>query len=194
MNEFTDYFNETQSIFLLLWRGSRNFPYIFVIMLLGIPLLFIVLLSYILLGTDYIETNSQKLIIILISSLIFVLILFLGILFRQFKTRITKEGIFVEFKPYPWKPKFYSWENIEKAYIEKDVDERYHYTQDYPRGKTYSYAMFGGSLPHFNKGDISFRVMSPHDLVLVLKDGKKCYIGTHEPEELERVLRKAGKS
>lgn len=94
-------------------------------------------------------------------------------------TRIEVDGIYVQFYPFHFKPLFFPWEKIHKAYV-----------------RTYSpLGEYGGwGLRYgFSKGK-AYNVWGSKGLQLELVDGKKVLIGTQRAEELESALKKWGKA
>jgi len=117
--------------------------------------------------------SDMTLIIITVSILLITSVL----LSLKLITLINKDGIFVRFHPIQLKRKYFSWDEIEQAYIRK-----YNAVLEYG-GWGYRWALR-------NK---AYNVSGNIGLQLVLKNGKKILIGTNNPEELTEVVRKLGK-
>lgn len=92
-------------------------------------------------------------------------------------TYICTDGIYIRYPPLQSAVSFFSWENIDCVYLRK-----YNPLLEYggwgikigPMGRVYS-------------------VSGTIGLQLVFKDGSKLLIGTHQPEEMARVLQRMGK-
>ena len=97
----------------------------------------------------------------------------------RLRTRITQEGIYVQFWPFHWKALFFPWEKIEKAYVRS-------YS---PMGEYGGWGLRYG----FSKGK-AYNVWGCKGLQLEFSDGKKLLIGTQRPEELENTLQEAGRN
>lgn len=95
------------------------------------------------------------------------------------KTDIKEEGIFVQFFPFHFKPKFFPWEDILAAYVRK-----------YKPLKEYG---GWGIRQSLSKGGKGYNVSGNMGLQLVFKDDKKLLIGTKKPLEVTQVLEQLGK-
>jgi hypothetical protein len=96
----------------------------------------------------------------------------------RLQTRIDEDGIYVQFRPFHFRPLFFPWEKIDRANV-----------------RTYSpLGEYGGwGLRYgFSKGR-AYNVWGSKGLQLELADGKKVLIGTQRAEELENALLKRGK-
>jgi hypothetical protein len=97
----------------------------------------------------------------------------------QLKTNISKEGVSVQFLPFHWKPKLYSWDSISTIEIRK-----------FSPIKEYG----GWGIKYgWNGQGISYTVSGSIGLQLVLKSGKKILIGTHKEVEIKEVLKQLKK-
>ena len=96
-------------------------------------------------------------------------------LLSKMETFITEEGIYVKYFPLLLKTKFYSWDNIQAAYIRKYSPMR----------------EFGGwgVKYSFGSGKV-YNVYGNRGLQLIFQDGKKILIGSNRVEELEDILKK----
>lgn len=107
------------------------------------------------------------------------MVLFVLFSILQLKTHISKEGVSVQFLPFHWKPKLYSWDSISTIEIRK-----YSPIQEYG-GWGIKYG-WGGQ-------GISYTVSGSIGLQLTLKNGKKVLIGTKKGEEIKAVLQQFNK-
>ena len=99
--------------------------------------------------------------------------------FLKLKTRIDENGIQFQFISLQLKPKFISWDEINKASIRK-----YDAITEYG-----GWGIKGGALWRKSKG-VAYNVKGDIGLQLELKNGKKLLIGTQKPDEIKRTLKK----
>lgn len=102
--------------------------------------------------------------------------IFLFVLFNllQLRTKISKEGISVQFLPFHFKPKFFAWEDISKVEVRS-----YRPIMEYG-GWGLKYGWGGQGM--------SYTVSGTKGIQLYLKNGKKILIGTRKGEELEQLF------
>ena len=103
------------------------------------------------------------------------LLLTVVLLLSNLQTVITGEGIYVRFRPFHFKSRFYAWEDIAEAYVRK-----YSPLREYG-----GFGLRGGW-----KSGTAYNVSGSIGLQLVLENGRKILIGTGRAEELESVLKK----
>ncbi len=104
-------------------------------------------------------------------------------------TYINNEGVFFRYSPYHFRYQFYAWNNISRIYV-----RHYHPIREYGgRGMRMSRWHFTGKTVHFNRS-IAYTIGGKTGLQIELKNGKKILIGTQQPDELNRVLIKLGKT
>ena len=121
------------------------------------------------------EAIASETLWITISAAVFVSILFVWMAFGlRLKTHIDERGIEYQFKGFHLKPKFISWEQLEKAYV-----RTYHPLSEYGGW---------GIRGSFGKDSMAYNVKGNKGLQLQFKDGKRLLIGTQTPEPLERVI------
>jgi hypothetical protein len=108
--------------------------------------------------------------------LVFGLTLLICLLFISFKltTKITKEGIYVQFFPIHFKPQFYSFVTIQKIN-----------TRNY--SALMEYGGWGIRQGFFGKGK-ALTTGGNEGLQLEFKNGKKLLIGTRKTDEINRIL------
>jgi len=111
-------------------------------------------------GTAHSLFDFFPIIIIVIITLLF--------WFLKLETKIKDDGIYIRFFPVIIKPKFYSWDALEKAYVKK-----YNPLLDY-----------GGWGIRFGAYNVSGNI----GLQLIFKTGKQLLIGTQEPDKIEAIL------
>jgi hypothetical protein len=106
------------------------------------------------------------------------LTLLICLLFISFKltTKITKEGIYVQFFPIHFKPQFYSFETMQKIN-----------TRNY--SALMEYGGWGIRQGFFGKGK-ALTTGGNEGLQLELKNGKKLLIGTRKTDEINHILGK----
>lgn len=107
------------------------------------------------------------------------IILFGFYLLLKLETKITELGILVQFKPFHFKPKVYSWDEISKVEV-----------------RTYRPIMeYGGWGLKYGWGGqgLSYTVSGTTGLQLHLKNGKKILIGTQREAELTHILTQLNK-
>ena len=96
----------------------------------------------------------------------------------QLHTRIHKDGIYVRFRPFHLKYRFYPWEKLVKVYV-----------------RSYSpiteYGGWGIRLGFFGRGK-AYNISGNMGLQLELDSGKRILIGTQKPVELEDALKNSG--
>ena len=92
----------------------------------------------------------------------------------QLETRINSDGVYVRFFPFQLAEKFYPWSNIDKAYVRK-----------YKPIMEYGGWGLRTGLSGKNK---AFNISGNMGLQLVLLNGNKILIGTHNATELEEWL------
>jgi hypothetical protein len=113
--------------------------------------------------------------------LLFLFIVFLSILFFYFQlyTKISPQGIYIKFRPFHLKPKFYSWEYISKCSIRK-------------YNPIIEYGGWGYRVGFYKNGG-AYNISGNIGLQLEFHDGKKLLIGTQKADELEAYLKQIGK-
>jgi hypothetical protein len=96
------------------------------------------------------------------------------LLFVKLRTFVTEEGIYVKYFPFLFKTKFFSWNNIQNAYIRK-------------YGSLKEYGGWGVR-SSFGNGN-AYNVYGNIGLQIVFQDEKRLLIGTNQAEELEEILK-----
>lgn len=104
-----------------------------------------------------------------IGILVVVMVFFVLI---KLTTKVTEDGVYVQFFPIHLKPKFYSWDKISQMEVKK-----YSPLLDY-----------GGWGVRFGRNGKAYNVKGNKGLQLVLKNGDGLMIGTQKEEELKRVI------
>jgi hypothetical protein len=105
------------------------------------------------------------------STIILVTIFILTI---RLETTIKPDGIYVQFFPFHFKYKYYSWSSLTKSYVR----------QYSPIGE---YGGWGLRLGVFGKGQ-AYNISGDKGLQLEFTTGQRLLIGTNKPEELNTVL------
>lgn len=95
------------------------------------------------------------------------------ILLLRLQTDIDSEGIRFRFRPFHFKPRIISWNEIENAYV-----------REYKPLREYG----GWGIRQSFRNGKAYNVRGNHGLQVVLKSGKKILIGTQKPAELELLL------
>lgn len=113
--------------------------------------------------------SNEGLIVLAVFELIFPVLFFMQVMI----TRIDTDGIYLKFKPYHRKWKFYSWQEI----IDCEV-KVYSPMLDYG-----GWGLRGGA----------YNVAGNVGVLLKFKDRPSLMIGTQKPDELKAVLEKMGK-
>jgi hypothetical protein len=92
-------------------------------------------------------------------------------------TRIDKDGISVRLSPFHFSDKFFSWNDIEQAYVRqyKPILE------------------YGGWGLRGLGSNRAYNIKGNQGLQLVLRNGKRLLIGTQHPEQVTDTLRELGK-
>ena len=99
----------------------------------------------------------------------------MGLLFVvKLETRMDKKGIYVQFFPFHWKPKFYAWESIVHVEV-----RTYRPIREYG-GWGLKYGWGGQGM--------SYTVWGSTGLQLHFSNGKKLLIGTQKGETLKEIL------
>lgn len=134
-----------------------------------IPLLLISFISFSSLSKDG-EVGSSD--ILLTAGIL--LSVFAILLSSRLKSKISEEGIYVQFVPFHFSPHFYPWEAIYSAEV-----VRYNPLSDFG-GWGYRISLRGKGKAYNVKGD--------QGIQLIMNDGKKLLIGTQLPQEAQRIL------
>ena len=102
------------------------------------------------------------------------LLLSLFILSIRLKTRITEEGIFVQFFPFHLRYRQFKWNELSKVYLRKyrPIAE---------------YGGWGWRISISGKGK-AYNISGNIGLQLELSNGKKLLIGTQQAEELKTII------
>lgn len=110
----------------------------------------------------------------LIFATVVILIFSILTLFSKLETIINNEGIYVRYFPFNLQYKFYSWNEISKAYVREYAPVR----------------EFGGTGIRItmNKGK-AYIVSGRYGLQLEIDYRKKVFIGTQYPDEVEKILK-----
>jgi len=116
-------------------------------------------------------SDAELLIVAAITGLILVLFIVL-----KLETRITKEGVYVRFRPFHQTFRYYSWTNLSKSYVRK-------------YSAIMEYGGWGLRFGFYGKGS-ALNVSGNMGLQLITIDGKKMLIGTRKPEEMTETLKK----
>jgi hypothetical protein len=102
-----------------------------------------------------------------------ILVLFISL---KLETRITKEGVYVRFRPFHHSFRYYSWASLSKSYIRK-------------YSPILEYGGWGLRYGFYGKGS-ALNVSGNKGLQLMTIEGKKMLIGTRMPEEITETLKK----
>ncbi|MCO6495447.1 MAG: hypothetical protein J5I91_07215 [Bacteroidetes bacterium] len=105
---------------------------------------------------------------------IFILVITSLVLGMTLRTIIKQDGIYVKIFPFFTKYKFYKWEEISNVYVRK-----YKPLLEYG----------GWGIRGFYKNR-AFNISGNMGLQIEFKNGKKLLIGTHQPEELDKIINK----
>ena len=127
----------------------------------------------IILGFSFGNNPMSNVGLIIVMACLF--LLSVSILFYKLQTVITSEGVYVRFRPFDVKTRFFAWEDIEKAYVRK-----YSPLREYG-----GWGIRGGW-----KSGIAYNISGNIGLQLVFESGRKILIGTNKAEELAEVLKK----
>jgi hypothetical protein len=92
-------------------------------------------------------------------------------------TRIDKDGIYVRLSPLHFSDKFFSWNEIEQAYV-----RQYKPILEYG----------GWGLRGLGRNR-AFNIKGNQGLQLVFRNGKRLLIGTQHPEQMNDLLKELGK-
>lgn len=116
--------------------------------------------------------GTFDLVSVLVESLVLASILTFIFLVRL-ETRISEEGISIQFFPFIRKPRLYPWEALSKVYVRE-------YS---PLGE------YGGwGLRYSLQNGKAYNIKGNKGLQLELKDGHKLLIGTQKMDEIQQVL------
>lgn len=121
---------------------------------------------------DTMDDSNKELIIttVLISALLLGLWLFYQAMIL--KTKIDRTGVYVQFKPFHMREKYFSWDEISTCEV-----IQYNPLKDY-----------GGWGVRFGRKGGAYNVKGNMGLHLILKNKKKLLIGTQKAEELEMFI------
>jgi hypothetical protein len=100
------------------------------------------------------------------------LVVILFLISIKLTTKLTEEGIYVQFFPIHFKPKFYAWNIISQKEVKK-----YSPLLDY-----------GGWGIRFGRNGKAYNVKGNKGLQLFLKNGDGLLIGTQKEEDLKRAI------
>ncbi len=123
----------------------------------------------------YFNDENKAFIDILVTSLIFLLILFFAFSMKL-KTRIDEKGIYYQFFPINFKQKFISWNVINTCFVRQ-------YKPIVEYGGWGFRSSFG-----FTKGNVAYNVRGNIGIQLELKNGKQLLIGTQKESDAQKVL------
>jgi hypothetical protein len=161
---------EAQEKPVLFWEKQR-FTQKWIWILLLTPLLFpLVGLLFPNISNELFTFNASGL---LINIGVFLSILLLFSFWFELNTEIYNDGIYVRFRPFHSKPRFYPWSEIEHFEVRK-----YKPLLEY-----------GGWGIRKGFGGTAFNVRGNMGLQLVFKGGKRVLIGTQKATELASVLK-----
>lgn len=104
------------------------------------------------------------------------LLLFIFFTFVKLKTEIDEEGIHIRFFPFLFGKKTFEWDRIAEVYVRK-----------------YSLAEYGGWGWRVGPSGVAYNTAGHSGIQLILKNGRRVLIGTHEPIEVIAVLEKLNK-
>ncbi|MDR3251960.1 MAG: hypothetical protein LBT35_00090 [Tannerella sp.] len=101
------------------------------------------------------------------------------LVFISMETIVNDEGVYVKMLPFQWKHKLFAWETISEAYVR----------QYKPLFEYGGWGMKFQIKALINRGaNISFSLSGNMGLQLVLNNGARILIGTHQPNELTAIL------
>ena len=161
---------EAQEKPVLFWEKQR-FTQKWIWILLLTPLLFpLVGLLFPNISNELFMFNASGL---LINIGVFLSILLLFSFWFELNTEIYTDGIYVRFRPFHRKPRFYPWSEIAHCEVRK-----YKPLLEY-----------GGWGLRMGSGGTAFNVRGNLGLQLVIKGGKRVLIGTQKATELAGVLK-----
>lgn len=128
----------------------------------------------------YIENQTYNSIefYISIGGTVFFLFLTIFFLISSLLTYVDGSGIYVRFIPLQRRYKFFAWDDVEKMYFRKF--------------RLFSEFGLGGLTSSLNP-DGSYTMSGNIGIQLILKNGRKVFIGTNRPDELRDVLVQLGK-
>ena len=157
------------------FEESQKFNQVWIwALLIGVSILVIVQVPLDLIKSTEEDSLSSQSIIVLLSSLVFVIGLNALFFFSKLKTKINTEGVSVVFHPFFNKPKLFRWEDIEKAFVRK-----YQPIWEY-----------GGWGVRFGMKGRAYNTSGNKGLQLLMKSGKRILIGTQKSDELDAYLKK----
>ena len=157
------------------FEESQRFNQVWIwALLIGVSILAIVQVPLDLIKSTEEDSLSSQSIIVLLSSLVFVIGLNALFFFSKLKTKINTEGVSVVFHPFFNKPKLFRWEDIEKAFVRK-----YQPLWEY-----------GGWGIRFGMKGRAYNTSGNKGLQLLMKSGKRILIGTQKSDELDAYLKK----
>lgn len=161
---------EAQEKPVLFWEKQR-FTQKWIWILLLTPLLFpLVGLLFPNISNELFMFNASGL---LINIGVFLSILLMFSFWFELNTEIYTDGIYVRFRPFHRKPRFYPWSEIAHCEVRK-----YKPLLEY-----------GGWGLRMGSGGTAFNVRGNMGLQLVIKGGKRVLIGTQKATELAGVLK-----
>lgn len=103
-----------------------------------------------------------------IATLLVIVLLFA---LARLRTRLDKNGIFVDFKPFVWN-KTWSWSEISRVEV-----------------KQYSLLDYGGWGYRFGKNGTAITTKGKHGFMIHFNNGRKILIGTQQPEAVQNQLK-----
>ncbi len=157
-----------------LFKETQRFNQKWIIILISIPLIITSwgIVQQIILGKPF-GNNPTPDWVLWLSFFVPVLII-VFIFSLTLNTRIDKNGIFYRFSPVHRKDRWIKWSEIKDVYVRK-----YRPIKEY-----------GGWGFRIGRSGKALNTSGNMGLQIKFKDGKKLLLGTHKPEELERVLAK----
>jgi hypothetical protein len=155
----------------VLFEEKQRFTQKWIWILLLMPLLFpLVGLLFPNISNELFTFNDSGL---LINLGVFLSILLMFGFWFELNTEICTDGIYVRFRPFHRKPRFYPWSEIAHCEVRKDKP----------------LLEYGGWGLRMGSGGTAFNVRGNMGLQLVIKGGKRVLIGTQKATELAGVLK-----
>ncbi|MDR0863860.1 MAG: hypothetical protein LBO74_02870 [Candidatus Symbiothrix sp.] len=161
------------------FQESQKFGFSFILLTIVIAIPFICgFIRQIIIGKPWGNNPMGDITLIIVTLL--VLSVAVAFFFAKMETIVNNEGIYVRIFPLQLKYKYFSWDEIEKAYIRK-----YRPLVEFGGwGIRAGFGTLGGEKGYNMSGNIG--------LQLVLLNGEKILIGTHKPMEMKEILRELG--
>ena len=138
--------------------------------------MFILAVIVIVVGTAYyatIEADENTAVIVSIISLLIAIPLVFALAYTRLETRIDKEGISAQFKPFKFTRKHYSWPEVEKCFV-RELDAVKEYG--------------GWGIRGLGSNNKAYHIYGSNGIQLKTKAGKDFLIGTQRPKAAQKII------